>query len=220
MKSDLYYRKWEKFLKRVRPFRFVPFVEFVLAAGSLATGRVHESSDFDVIVGTRQGRIFTTRFFAVIIFKIFGYHRRGIDHKGDAADKICLNHFVTERKYRLDPPHAGSWMELYQSLVPVMGNEENIKRFFEANDWIAPKRIYRRDERYMGRGDSSIKRFLEWILGGKIGDQLERLKFVQIHEIKKGLKRALEHRGRISWSDDELEFHPEGALDTQRHIGL
>ncbi|MCR4260823.1 MAG: hypothetical protein NUV96_00545, partial [Candidatus Colwellbacteria bacterium] len=136
MKSDLYSRKWEKFLRRVKLFRFVPFVEFVLAAGSLATGRIHEASDFDVIVGARHGRIFTTRFFTVIVFKIFGYHRRGIDHKESASDKICLNHFVTDKKYRLDPPHEGSWMELYQSLVPVMGDEEKIKKFFEDNDWM------------------------------------------------------------------------------------
>ncbi|MDZ4231209.1 MAG: hypothetical protein U1C52_00240, partial [Patescibacteria group bacterium] len=64
MKSDLYDRKWSKFLRKVKLFRFVPFVEFVLASGSLATGKVHEGSDFDVMVGVRPGRIFTARFFA------------------------------------------------------------------------------------------------------------------------------------------------------------
>jgi len=209
MKNDLYSRKWEKFLHRVKPFRFVPFVEFVIAAGSLATGKLHDGSDFDVIVGVRRGRIFTARFFAVIIFKIFGYHRRGMDHKTDVADKICLNHFVTERKYRLNPPYTGTWTELYQSLVPIMGDEKKISQFFESNDWMESKRVYRRDERYIEKSNSFIKKFWEWILGGKLGDILERLKFIQIFQIKRGLDGALGYKGRVFWGDDELEFHPD-----------
>ncbi|MCR4261195.1 MAG: hypothetical protein NUV96_02600, partial [Candidatus Colwellbacteria bacterium] len=61
---------------------------------------------------------------------------------------------------------------------------------------------------------------LEWMLGGKTGDLLEKLKFIQISQIKRGLEESIKHDGRVSWSDDELEFHPEGALDTRRHIGL
>ena len=221
MKSDLYSRKWRKFLRRVKPFRFVPFVEFVLAAGSLATGRLNEGSDFDVMVGVRQRRIFTARFFSIATFEMFGYRRRGMDHKGNVSDKICLNHFVTDKKYRLDPPHVGSWMELYQSLVPIMGDEEEIKQFFEANDWMEPKRIYKRDPRYMGEGNSSIKKFLEWILGGRLGYLLEAfLKQLQISRIESGLEGVLSSDGRVLYGDDELEFHPEGALDTKRHIGL
>ena len=209
MKNDFYYQKWEKFLRRVKPFRFVPFVEFVLAAGSLATGKVREGSDFDVMVGVRQGRIFIARFFAVVVFKIFGYHRRGIDHKDDVSDKICLNHFVTKKRYKLNPPYTGTWTELYQSLVPVMGDENKISQFFEANDWMKPRRIYKRDERYIERDNSLVKSFLEWILGGKLGDLLERLKFIQIYQIKRGLDKTLGYKGRVFWSDDELEFHSD-----------
>ena len=209
MKSDLYSRKWEKFLKRVRPFRFVPFVEFVFASGSMATGKVHEGSDFDVLVGVRQGRIFIARFFAVVTFKIFGYHRRGVDHRDNVSDKICLNHFVTEKGYKLNAPHTGTWMELYQSLVPIMGNEDKIRQFFEANDWMKPRRVYKKDERYIEKGDSTLKGFLEWILGGRFGDLLERLKFIQIFQIKRGLASVLGYKGRVSWSDDELELHPD-----------
>ena len=210
MKSDLYARKWEKFLKRVRPFRFVPFVEFVLAAGSLATGKVHEGSDFDVMVGVRRGRIFTARFFAVVTFEIFGYRRRGADHKGNVADKICLNHFVTEKGYKLKPPYTGTWMELYQSLVLVMGDEEKIKQFFAANDWMNPRRVYKRDGRYIEGNKSFIKEFLEWALRGRVGDALEgSLKHMQVSRIEEGLDKALGYKGRVFWSDDELEFHPD-----------
>ena len=210
MKSDLYSRKWEKFLKRVRPFRFVPFVEFVLASGSLATGKVHEGSDFDVMVGVRPGRIYTARFFAIVIFEIFGYRRRVEDYRGDVSDKICLNHFVTNKRYKLEPPYSGSWEELYRSLAPVMGDEEEMKRFFEANDWLVPKRIYEKDGRYLGNGKSILGRFLERALSGGMGNSLERyLKRIQVSRIERGLDKALGYKGRVFWSDDELEFHPD-----------
>lgn len=210
MKSELYDLKWKKFLKRVRPFRLVPFVDFVLAAGSLATGKIHEGSDFDVMVGVRQGRIFTSRFFSATTFELFGYRRRGSNHKENASDKICLNHFITEKAYRLRPPYDGTWMELYQSLVPIMGDEDKIKRFFDENDWVDPKRIYKRDVRYIEASTSSIKRFLEHILGGKMGDVLEKtLKRMQVARIEAGLIKALGTKGRVYWSDDELEFHPD-----------
>ncbi|MEX2054468.1 MAG: hypothetical protein WD883_02925 [Candidatus Colwellbacteria bacterium] len=209
MKSDLYERKWSKFLKRVRLFRYVPFVDFVLASGSLATGRVRESSDFDVLVGVRQGRIFTTRFFAVLIFELGGYRRRAADHSVGAPDKICLNHFVTHRRYRLNPPYDSSYEELYRSLVPVMGDEEKMGQFFKDNDWLKPPRVYQRGDRYLGKGDSWFKRTLEFILGGSFGSLLERLKGLQIIKVERGLKGAMGHDGRIAYTDDELQFHPD-----------
>lgn len=209
MKSDLYTRKWGIFIKRVKLFRFVPFVEFVLAAGSLATGKLHEGSDFDVLVGVRQGRIFIARFFAVIIFRLAGYGRRAVDHSVGASDKICLNHFVTKNAYKLKPPYDGTWEELYRSLVPIMGNEEKIKYFFESNDWLHPPVIYKRDERYLGLGTSGFKRFCEFLMGGILGDWLEKLRWLQIKKIEWGLRAALQPGGRIVYTEDELEFHPD-----------
>lgn len=214
-------KKWWKFLRRVRLFRFVPFADFVIASGSLATGKLHEKSDFDVIVGARQGRIFTARFFAVVIFGILGWRRSKLDHKEDSSDKICLNHFVTPRSYHLNPPHNEYWNHLYQNLVPVLGNEHQIGEFFQANDWMSPPRIYptspsglrgasKRGPRYLGEGRSLLKKFLEWVLGGRFGDGIEKmLKKDQVERIESGLPRSLGYKPRFIYNDDELEFHPD-----------
>lgn len=210
MRSDLYDRKWSKFLRRVKLFRFVPFVDFVMAAGSLATGKLREESDFDVIVGARKGRIFTVRFFAAAVFQVLGYRRKAIDHSNEAKDKICLNHFVAVDGYRLDPPYDGTLEELYRSLVPIMGDEEKIKEFFKSNDWLEPPRQYKRDERYMGEGRSWVKNVLKALLGGAFGDWLEqRLKNMQMRRIERGLESAMAHKGEIKYSDEELRFHPD-----------
>src|SRR3989338_11530370 len=131
--DNLYNQKLQKFLGKVWPFKLIPFVDFVLAAVSLATGNINEDSDFDVIVGVRQGRIFTVRFFCWLVFGIFGWWAK---HPNKSKDRLCFNHFVTPAAYRLSPPHNEYWRNLYQKLVPVYGEPAIIQKFFDANkDW-------------------------------------------------------------------------------------
>lgn len=210
----LYDKKWIKLLKKTWLFRFIPFVEFALAAGSMATGNVKPESDFDVIIGVKSGRIFTARFFCVIAFGIFGWRRARLSHKEAAADKICLNHFVTEKSYRLSPPHNAYWQNLYQNLVPVYGSPEAIQKFFSANaDWISNDLRYRYvdDLRHRHRSPLLVKIIREWFLGGGMGDWLEGvLRDLQIRRIERGLKNDPPgYKPRIKYNDDELEFHPD-----------
>ena len=185
--NNLYNQKWQKFLKRVWPFSFIPFVDFVLAAGSLTTGNMHEESDFDVIVGVRQGRIFTARAFCILVFGLFGWRRKGKDHKNSASDKICFSHFVTPQAYRLSPPHNNYWKNLYKNLVPVYGESAIIQKFFDANaDWMQFRKIYESGKQHIYKVKGLIKKFGEYLLGGNFGDWLEKiLKSIQISRIAK-----------------------------------
>lgn len=210
----LYDKKWMKFLKRTWLFRYIPFVEFVLAAGSLATGNIHEGSDFDVIVGARHGRIFTARFFSVLAFGFFGWRRAKIDHSEAASDKVCLSHFVTEKSYRLSPPYNEYWKDLYKNLIPVYGSPEKVNNFVVANaDWnesMALRTPYIDDLRHWYRQSAWKKIVVEKMLSGRFGDWLEaRLRTFQIKRIESGLKREAGYKPRIIYSDEELEFHPD-----------
>jgi hypothetical protein len=149
---NLFEQKWRKFLRRVWLFNFIPFVDFVLAAGSLATGGIREDSDFDVIVGCRQGRIFTARFCCWLVFGLFGWRKKKIsghpmsfgtsdvqklDFQKLNSDRFCFSHFVTPNTYRLSPPYNEYWKMLYQKLAPVYGEPDKIQKFFDSNaDWI------------------------------------------------------------------------------------
>jgi hypothetical protein len=213
---SIYDKKWQKFLSRIWLFKFIPFVDFVLAAGSLATGNIREDSDFDVIVGARQGRIFTVRAFCILAFGFFGWRRKNYrsykTYKTNRtySDKFCFNHFVTPAAYRLSEPHNEYWKKLYSSLVPVFGSPEMIQKFFEANeDWITNKT----NEPYKTNGTYRFNKFHrpgELILSGRFGDWLERkLKAIQIRRIEKSLKTDLGYKPRIIYNDNELEFHPD-----------
>ncbi len=204
-------RKWQKFLKEARVFRHLPFIDFVFAAGSMALGNVREDSDFDVLAGCRQNRLFTARFFAVAAFGLLGVKKsKAIREKNEARDKICLNHFVSPPSYRLSPPYNIYWEELYRNLVPLFGSPEVVKKFFKANDWIDPPRHYFEDIRTIKEG-SFVKKILESSLSGKVGDFLEKiLKNLQIKRIAGGLKRyPLGYKPRFKYETGELEFHTD-----------
>lgn len=211
MKNELLEQKWRKLLKRIWLFRFIPFVDFVFVSGSLATGNVSENSDFDVIVGARQGRIFTVRGLLWFLFGVLRWRRGGLTHKSEAKDKICLNHFVTSKSYKLKPPYNAYWQGLYRSLVPVFGEAEKINEFFRANDWLKPKREYIvRDPRHSSKGKLGIIKFFEsglfdWFW--KFFENLQRS--IQLKLIKSSVKTSLGYKPRIVYNDNELEFHPD-----------
>lgn len=214
----LYDKKWKKFLKRAWLFRYIPFVEFALAAGSMATGNVREESDFDVIIGARAGRIFTARFLCVAAFELFGWRRRREHFSGQAArDKICLNHFVTPAAYRLAPPHNAYWQNLYQNLVPLYGETERVRAFWRANaDWLGVSVRYNDDLRHRCRRLSLLGRWGERLFSGGVGDWLEKmLKRWQVAKIEKSLSTSLGFKPRIIYTDSELEFHPDTARTEQ-----
>lgn len=213
MRSELAERKWKKFLFRVKLFRFVPFVNFVIAAGSLVVGGMNENSDFDVIVGAKSGRIFTVRFFSSLIFAIPGWRRSKLDHGAGTKDKICLSHFVTRASYKLTPPYNEYWRTMYGNLVPVMGSREKIDEFFRANNWLIPSRTYSEEEMAKNELHIGYNRFLkshllEFVLSGFLGDWLERqLRDVQVKKIETGLKDIEPGQRRVVYTNELLEFH-------------
>jgi len=206
--NELWERKWKVFEKRVKLFRHIPFVEFVLLAGSMATGRTHNDSDFDVIVGVREGRVFTAWFYSAMLLQLFGWR----EHPGKSqSNRFGLSHFAAPGGYKLSPPYNAYWQNLYQKLIPVMGDEEKIDQFFLANDWIEPTREYKRHKRYLGRKKSLDKRYRELELGGWLGDAVERL-------LKKWLVRRLlnpekiGYKPKLVYNDEKLELY----RDTRR----
>lgn len=210
----LYDKKWRLFLGRTWLFRHCPFVDFVLAAGSLAMGEVHENSDFDVIVACRSGRIFTARFFCILFFGFFGWRRQPGGRPEDWRNQVCFNHFVTPESYRLSSPpteQLSYWRQLYFNLVPVYGPAEKINQFFAGNaDWLGGLRFYHDDLRHRWPNPSLFKRRIEQMLN-RPGDRLERfLRWLQLKKIDYRLRQEpAGYKPRLILNHEELEFHPD-----------
>ncbi len=195
---------------RLRPlFSFIPFLDFVIVSGSLAFGNAHEDSDFDVIVGAREGRIFTVRIFCLLIFGLLGLRRQGTDSKKLSSDKVCFNHFVTPPAYKLSPPYDDYWRGLYQNLVPVYGRKKKIESFFSANDWTGGELVVDW-ARFKPTKFNPARIFLEFVLHEFLGDVFEKLvKKTQLERIEESLKRDIGYKPRIRYNDKELEFHSD-----------
>lgn len=204
--------KWKKFLRSAKYFRHIPFVEFVFGAGSMARGDVSPHSDFDVIVSATKKRIFTARFFSMLFFEFSGSRRKKIDHHESAADKICLNHFVTEESFCLSAPYGPYRRTLYKNLVPLFGTPEQMNTFWKANEkWMRSAKEYSLDARHIAARPSALKKIIETGLSGRLGDIFEAaVKYTQVKRIEKGLAHVtMGYRPRMHWSDKELEFHPD-----------
>jgi len=209
----LYDKKWRVFVRRAKLFRQAPFVDFVFGAGSMALGNVTEESDFDVLVGTRTGRIFTARFFCVLLFGLFGWRRKKLMHHEAASDKICFNHFVTLSSSKLSPPYNDYWNALYERLVPIYGRRDLLDEFLAKNlEWNNRVQKFGDDLRHVGSESSFLKKTFEVLFSGFFGDFAEKvLKRLQVLRIESSLLHDPPgFKPRIKYSDTELEFHPIG----------
>ncbi len=186
-RDELWNKKWRVFEKRAKLFRYIPFVDFVMLAGSMATGKINEQSDFDVILGVKRGRVFTAWFLSSFMFQLRGWR----EHPGvNKSNRVAMAHLATPGGYELTPPYDAYWENLYRRIVPAMGNETLIEEFFRTNLWMNPPREYKRDEKYLGSATSGVKMFLEFLLGGKLGNFAENI-------LKKMLVKRLENPEKL-----------------------
>lgn len=205
--------KWRKALKAVWWLKFVPFIRIVFASGSLALDNTSEESDLDVLVVSRYGRIWTSRFLALLLLGLLGLRRK----RGEvvAPDKICLNHFITDKSLYI-PRKSIYTAQLYARLVPILAEDEKlIDEFCKANSWIKeyiPKfkiqnSNFKSNSKF--KIQNFIKNLVEKVLDTKIGDWIEKI--LKKYQLRRINNFHLTHKagGRVKADDESLEFHPD-----------
>ncbi len=208
-------QKWKKALAKAYWFQAVPYVRALAISGSLALDNSDAESDFDVLTITASGRIYTCRFFLLVIAAALRVRRRG--HDRQAPDTFCFNHYVSEAGLAIS--HQSIYAaQTYARLIPMFVRDDALDRFSAANIWIN-KYVYhfKPDQSFARRGItpsgllSVVARALEAFLHTFIGVLLERsLRYYQQRRIARNpVTRA--PGGRIVASDTQLEFHPHSA---------
>ena len=213
-RNEIAKKKWEKTLKAIKWLRIIPYIRLVFASGSLALSNTDKESDLDVLIVAKHGRIWTSRFLIALLLSLLGVRRTR--YEKIAPDKICLNHFITDRSLYI-PRKSIYTAQLYARLVPIFWEDEKlIGKFIEANNWIGESvrgwptiKI----NPSAGGQNSAILKFIkkpaEKILDTKLGGWLERiLKKYQLQRIN---SYHLTHKagGRVKADDESLEFHPD-----------
>ncbi len=197
-------------LKRVRSLvfwmRFFPFVRMIGVTGSLAMEQSDASSDWDLLIVLKKGRIFTGRVIVTVMLHIFGKRR----HRKKTKNRACLNYWITDDSLEIGLKDVYSAHE-YRFLLPFFG-WETYRKFEIANRWIvryepqfslseSPPNFLVRDVPMISR----VRRFLENLLDF---DRLEQcLERVQKKKISKNPLSALPG-GYIEASENALVFLP------------
>ena len=151
----------------------LPFIRMVALTGSLAVMNVSKTDDFDFMLVTVPGRVWTARAFALLfnrITKLFGH-------------TICPNLIVSENSLAWPLQDLYSARELCQ-MIPITGMDE-YRKLIRLNSWAAdflPNAFLDSNrvafEDLHGNSPSSrwaigFQKLFEFLLRGKVGDRFE-----------------------------------------------
>lgn len=217
--------KWQiakyRAVKKARKFfAILPFIDLVLTSGSLALGNIKEDSDVDVLVIARAGRIWTSRFFTIILFDLLRFRR-----VASSRNKICFYGFQTKNQLTL--PCNLYHAILFNSMRPVYLNGAKgktlLQEFQNANGWVDKFINYSKenvDNVFLyqgGKFSHNIKSFFEFLLGGVFGCWTEKiLEKIQRFKISKNPKKN--QQGSIIMENDKIEFHRIPPVEYARNI--
>jgi predicted nucleotidyltransferase len=194
----------------------LPFLRVVILNGSLASGTSERSSDIDLLIVAKPGRIFTTRFF-VNVLGTLTFIKRTSSELSSHANLFCFNYFLTENFLKI-PVGRGKEVDEYcadnySKSVLVVGDRKMFEKFIEQNTALFGKRELtdpKKFDKYFTNSNlrNVLKEFAEFLLCGVIGDTVERaLKSFQKRLIEVD-ERTRKYPEFIVYNDRELRFHP------------
>jgi len=204
----------EKFWNRTKLYgtymRSVPFTRMIAVCNNLAYNNPSESSDIDLFIVVKPGRMWIARFLITLILHFYGVRRHG----NKVAGRFCLSFFVTSdktdmREFELpgEDPYLAYWAK---NLRPIFGEKDYLKFQEQNKQWLADYGLSFDDSYKMHMyhyEEGSLKKFSEWFLGGFFGDQFEKLLKVTL---KKKTLRSMKNLGvdaNVIVTDEVLKFH-------------
>jgi len=133
-------QKYKKFFKIAKILAIVPFVRVIAVATGLSYANSKKEDDVDLFIIAAKNRIWSVRFFSILIIKIFKARPTLLNKK----DKVCLNFFITEEnldlkkvclleKDNLPDIYFIYWMAW---LYPIYQQKGIWQKFIQANLWL------------------------------------------------------------------------------------
>ncbi len=172
--TALYYGHWMASL---------PFVQMVSITGALAVENPRDGvDDIDYLIVTRARRLWVCRTLIILLVRLG--RLRGA--------QLCPNYLITENALYFEDNNLFVAREILQ-MVPLYGQESYLKlRHLNAwvTDYLPQGNSLNLDKLSddLQPGPSALKKLGEFILGGFIGDGLERL--IQKFQIARHTRRA------------------------------
>ena len=208
-----YYRiaqlKYKRAVKIAKFLRYVPGIKMIAVCNSLSYNRALANSDIDLFIITVKGRIWTSRFFSLLMLTVLRLRPPG-------KDKICLSFFIAENNLDLEPykicvqdRYLTFWIK---QLKPLYIEDNLYKRFVRENNGVYYIPNYKR----------RIKRLIIKPLINILVTSLDEkiYKYIQIRIMPSVIKKmACAWDTRVIISDRILKFHVnDRRLDFQNKM--
>lgn len=216
--------------RAARKIRFVPFVEAMYVANTVAAGVASEESDVDVLIVIKKNYLWLGRLLVTLTLSLFRLRRTKIC----VQDRVCLSFYVTEEAFDLSAVALDS-SDIYLSywldqLAPVFDSNNILKKIQNKNQWIKnnlPQAL--RDYCMLSRGQirdlkfiRQIRRAQEFALDSLFGNRLEQLaKKIQEAKMNRdytSLHYASDHR--VVVNDSMIKFHENDRRRYYRNLWL
>ena len=211
----------DKKLRRARRIATVvsrlPFVRAIFVCNTVAFGTAEEGSDIDFFIVTAPGRIWTARFFVIMVAVLCGWR----PSRNHVRNQACFSFFVDENHLDLgnwrivpDDVYLAYWLA---GLIPLYDPANIYMRLQTENTWCRALLPNTATQYLAGQnwnvshhhhlfGHASL---LENILTGKLGDWKEKyLARLQGRFIKKNFSTYLsQSQNAVVVSEGVLKFH-------------
>ena len=161
---------WELALRYGGWLARLPFVRMVALTGALSMRNAQDGDDLDYLVVTAPGRVWLARAFSIALVRLV--KRRGV--------VICPNYVLAETALAQEPQNLFIAHEIAQ-MIPIAGPPV-YARLRAANPWTASL-LPNAGEPFIRVGEARpgawtvVKRAVECVLGGALGDRLERWEY-------------------------------------------
>jgi hypothetical protein len=140
LEEDTLRTKVDVLKKKMWILRFLPFVEAVYLTGSVANCIPHRYSDLDLLIITRQNRLWSCIFFTKTVLRLLGQSRiNGQNNPKVTSDKFCPNHFVSVENPELTP-NGELGRYLYFNAQPLITSPRAESILLNSNDWLLDKK--------------------------------------------------------------------------------
>lgn len=175
--------------RAARWINWLPFVRLAAVCNTVNLGVAQEESDIDFFVVVADGRLWLTRFLMSVVLRLARLRTYGLRTK----DRVCLSFFLSDDSLDvagLALPEEAGQPDIYliywlTQLAPLINREQTLEKFWQANSWVSQ---YLPNFSFAGLAESrqeigegglarGVRKFLELIFFGWLGDRLEKFFF-------------------------------------------
>ncbi len=131
--------KLRKAQKITKLLRLIPSIKLVAITGALSMNNSNKNDDIDLMIITKNNRLWLTRLLAILILEITGNRRRPQKHSVPERniDKFCLNLWLDESVLAIKKSRQTLYTahEIAQ-IKPLFDRGNTYQKFLSLNSWV------------------------------------------------------------------------------------